>query len=39
MVFESKEYLIETAKIFGVDIGLQQNGQRLVDYLQGSIVK
>ncbi|PWT77662.1 MAG: polyketide cyclase [Bacteroidetes bacterium] len=33
MLFESKEYLIQTAKAFGVVTGLQQNAERLVHYL------
>jgi uncharacterized protein YndB with AHSA1/START domain len=33
MLFESKEYLIEAAKTYGVDKGFTQNAQRLVDYL------
>jgi uncharacterized protein YndB with AHSA1/START domain len=33
MLFESKEYLIHVAKIYGVDKGFEQNAKRLVDYL------
>ena len=33
MLFESKEYLIQSAKTFGVDIGFRQNAQRLINYL------
>jgi uncharacterized protein YndB with AHSA1/START domain len=34
MFFESKEYLIQTAKAFGVEVGFKQNAERLVTYLQ-----
>jgi uncharacterized protein YndB with AHSA1/START domain len=37
ILFESREYLIETAKTFGVEAGLQQNGERLVVYLAQKI--
>jgi uncharacterized protein YndB with AHSA1/START domain len=33
MLFESKEYLIQAAKTYGVDKGLRQNAERLIDYL------
>lgn len=33
MLFESKEFLIECAKIYGVATGLQQCGERLFNYL------
>lgn len=33
MLFESKEFLIKCAKIYGVVTGLQQTGERLIDYL------
>lgn len=33
MLFESKEYLIEAAKTYGVDTGFVQNAERLVSYL------
>ena len=33
MLFESKEFLIESARIYGVDTGLQKTGERLVHYL------
>jgi hypothetical protein len=38
MLFESREYLIETAKAFSVDVGLQQNGERLVSYLSKNFI-
>jgi uncharacterized protein YndB with AHSA1/START domain len=34
MLFESKEYLIQVAKDFGVDTGLRQNAEKLVNYLK-----
>ena len=33
MLFESKEFLIQFAKTYGVDTGLQQSGERLFNYL------
>ena len=33
MLFESREYLIEVAKLYGVDTGLKQNVERLNQYL------
>jgi uncharacterized protein YndB with AHSA1/START domain len=33
MLFESKEYLIQVAKTNGVDKGLKQTAERLIDYL------
>ncbi len=33
MLFESKEYLIQTARTFGVEEGFKQNAERLVGYL------
>jgi uncharacterized protein YndB with AHSA1/START domain len=33
MLFESKEYLIQVAKTNGVDEGLKQTAERLIDYL------
>ena len=33
LLFESKAYLIEAAKTYGVDTGFKQNAERLVDYL------
>ncbi len=35
MLFESSEYLIQTAKTFGVDTGLFQTAHKLVSYLSG----
>jgi uncharacterized protein YndB with AHSA1/START domain len=34
MLFESKDTLLQAAKDYGVDIGLKQNGEKLVNYLQ-----
>jgi len=34
MLFESRESLVQAAKDYGVDIGLKQTGERLVNYLQ-----
>jgi uncharacterized protein YndB with AHSA1/START domain len=33
MLFESREYLVQAAKAYGVDEGLKQTAQRLIDYL------
>ena len=33
MLFESKEKLIEAAKMYGVDIGLKQTAEKLIKYL------
>jgi len=37
MLFESREYLVQAAKTYGVDIGFKQNAQRLVDYLSKTV--
>ena len=37
MLFESREYLIHSAKTFSVDTGLKQNAERLVSYLLRSV--
>jgi len=34
LLFESKEYLIHAAKTFKVDVGLKQNGEKLIKYLE-----
>ena len=34
ILFESKEYLIQSAKAFKVAVGLQQNAEKLIKYLQ-----
>ncbi len=36
MLFESKEFLIQCAKEYGVDWGLEQSGERLIQYLSKS---
>jgi len=33
MLFESREYLVQAAKTYGVDEGLKQTAQRLIDHL------
>lgn len=33
MLFENRDYLIQTARTFGVEEGLRQNAERLVKYL------
>ncbi|HTQ66125.1 MAG TPA: SRPBCC domain-containing protein [Puia sp.] len=33
LLFESRQHLIDAAKIYGADKGLQQTGERLVNYL------
>jgi uncharacterized protein YndB with AHSA1/START domain len=35
MLFESSEYLIRTAREFGVDTGLTQTAEKLISYLLG----
>ena len=37
MLFESKEYLIEAAKTYGVVEGFKQNAEKLVDYLSKNL--
>jgi uncharacterized protein YndB with AHSA1/START domain len=37
MLFESKEKLIEAAKMYGVDTGLKQTAEKLIKYLKKQI--
>lgn len=39
LLFESREYMIEAAKAFGVDEGLIQTAERLISYLSRSNIK
>lgn len=39
MLFESKEHLIQSARTFKVDVGLQQNAEKLIKYLQQILFK
>src|SRR5262249_50676952 len=38
MLFESREYLIETAKAYGVVEGLRQTAERMINYLSQNII-
>ena len=37
MLFESRQYLIQVAKHHGVDEGVRQNAEKLIDYLNSFV--